>query len=116
MPKPGGAFWKINSGENHVRSRGEPAGSAGYDLNSVAERAVSTVEQGSARRTAFEAVVNRLEDIGVPSICRLNGGVMADRPIWPWPATSASVSTAARCSCRRRALDCIITKAASHAT
>ncbi|MGA9088133.1 MAG: enoyl-CoA hydratase/isomerase family protein [Bradyrhizobium sp.] len=48
--------------------------SAGYDLNSVAERAVSAVEQGSAG-SAFEIVVNRLEDIAVPSICRLNGGV-----------------------------------------
>jgi enoyl-CoA hydratase len=48
--------------------------SAGYDLNSVAERAVSTVEERSAG-SAFEAVVNRLEDIGVPTICRLNGGV-----------------------------------------
>jgi enoyl-CoA hydratase/carnithine racemase len=48
--------------------------SAGYDLNSVAERAVSAVEQKSAGST-FEAVVNRLEDIGIPTICRLNGGV-----------------------------------------
>jgi enoyl-CoA hydratase len=48
--------------------------SAGYDLNSVAERAVSTAEQRSAG-SAFEAVVNRLEDIAVPTICRLNGGV-----------------------------------------
>jgi enoyl-CoA hydratase/carnithine racemase len=48
--------------------------SAGYDLNSVAERAVSTAEQRSAG-SAFEAVVNRLEDIGIPTICRLNGGV-----------------------------------------
>ena len=48
--------------------------SAGYDLNSVAERAVSTTEQRSAG-SAFEVVVNRLEDIGIPSICRLNGGV-----------------------------------------
>jgi enoyl-CoA hydratase len=48
--------------------------SAGYDLNSVAERAGSAVEQNSAG-SAFEAVVNRLEDIGMPSICRLNGGV-----------------------------------------
>ncbi|MDF0582765.1 enoyl-CoA hydratase/isomerase family protein [Bradyrhizobium yuanmingense] len=48
--------------------------SAGYDLNSVAERAVSTSEQQSAG-SAFEAVVNRLEDLGVPTICRLNGGV-----------------------------------------
>ncbi len=48
--------------------------SAGYDLNSVAERAASTVEQQSAG-SAFEVVVNRLEDLGVPTICRLNGGV-----------------------------------------
>ena len=43
--------------------------SAGYDLNSVAERAVSAVEERSAG-SAFEAVVNRLEDIGLPTICR----------------------------------------------
>ncbi|MDE2378397.1 enoyl-CoA hydratase/isomerase family protein [Bradyrhizobium sp.] len=48
--------------------------SAGYDLNSVAERAVSVREQRSAG-SAFEVVVNRLEDLGVPTICRLNGGV-----------------------------------------
>jgi enoyl-CoA hydratase/carnithine racemase len=48
--------------------------SAGYDLNSVAERAVSDVEANSAG-SAFEVVVNRLEDLSVPTICRLNGGV-----------------------------------------
>ena len=48
--------------------------SAGYDLNSVADRAASETEQPSAG-SAFEAVVNRLEDLGVPTICRLNGGV-----------------------------------------
>jgi enoyl-CoA hydratase len=48
--------------------------SAGYDLNSVAERAASNIEQRSAG-SAFEVVVNRLEDIGIPTICRLNGGV-----------------------------------------
>src|SRR3979411_2167991 len=48
--------------------------SAGYDLNSVAERATSAVEERSAG-SAFEVVVNRLEDLGVPTICRLNGGV-----------------------------------------
>lgn len=48
--------------------------SSGYDLGSVAERAVSATEQQSAG-SAFEAVVNRLEDIAVPTICRLNGGV-----------------------------------------
>src|SRR5258706_146844 len=48
--------------------------SAGYDLNSVAERATSAVEERSAG-SAFEVVVNRLEDLGVPTICRINGGV-----------------------------------------
>jgi enoyl-CoA hydratase len=48
--------------------------SAGYDLNSVAERATSSTEQQSAG-SAFEVVVNRLEELGVPTICRLNGGV-----------------------------------------
>src|SRR5437762_9950513 len=48
--------------------------SAGYDLNSLAERATSAVEQKSAG-SAFEVVVNRLEDLSVPTICRLNGGV-----------------------------------------
>jgi enoyl-CoA hydratase len=48
--------------------------SAGYDLNSITERATSTAEEESAG-SAFEVVVNRLEDIGVPTICRLNGGV-----------------------------------------
>ena len=48
--------------------------SAGYDLNSVSERAVSDAEQKSAG-SAFEVVVNRLEDIGISTICRLNGGV-----------------------------------------
>src|ERR1700692_1318410 len=48
--------------------------SAGYDLNSVAERATSSDEQNSAG-SAFEVVVNRLEDLALPTICRLNGGV-----------------------------------------
>src|SRR6476469_6752871 len=48
--------------------------SPGYDLNSVAERATSTTEQQSAG-SAFEVVVNHLEELGVPTICRLNGGV-----------------------------------------
>lgn len=48
--------------------------SSGYDLGSVAERAVSASEQQSAG-SAFEAVVNRLEELRVPTICRLNGGV-----------------------------------------
>jgi enoyl-CoA hydratase len=48
--------------------------SAGYDLGSIAERAASAPEQQTAG-SAFEAVVNRLEDLSVPTICRLNGGV-----------------------------------------
>ena len=48
--------------------------SAGYDLNSVAERATSAREEQSAG-SAFEVVVNRLEDLSLPTICRLNGGV-----------------------------------------
>src|SRR5664279_5315578 len=48
--------------------------SAGYDLNSVAERASSANEERSAG-SAFEVIVNRLEDLSLPTICRLNGGV-----------------------------------------
>jgi enoyl-CoA hydratase len=48
--------------------------SAGYDLGSIAERAATDPEQETAG-SAFEVVANRLEDLGVPTICRLNGGV-----------------------------------------
>ena len=48
--------------------------SAGYDLGSIAELASGTVDQPSAG-SAFELVVNRLEDLTVPTICRLNGGI-----------------------------------------
>src|SRR6202453_4338981 len=48
--------------------------SAGYDLNSITGRATDAVEETSGE-SAFEVMVNRLEDIGVPTICRLNGGV-----------------------------------------
>jgi enoyl-CoA hydratase len=48
--------------------------SAGFDLGSVAERAASAPEQPSAG-SAFEVVANRLEDLAIPTICRLNGGV-----------------------------------------
>jgi enoyl-CoA hydratase/carnithine racemase len=48
--------------------------SAGYDLGSIAERAASAGEQQTAG-SAFEAVANRLEDLAMPTICRLNGGV-----------------------------------------
>jgi enoyl-CoA hydratase/carnithine racemase len=47
--------------------------SAGYDLGSIAERAAGDQDQTAG--TAFEVVVNRLEDLGVPTICALNGGV-----------------------------------------
>src|SRR5262245_60559282 len=47
--------------------------SAGYDLGSLAERANKDEEQTAG--SAFEVVVNRLEDLSVPTICRLNGGV-----------------------------------------
>jgi enoyl-CoA hydratase/carnithine racemase len=47
--------------------------SAGYDLNSVADRAAST--GGQTAGSAFEVMVDRLEDLSVPTICRLNGGV-----------------------------------------
>ncbi len=48
--------------------------SAGYDLGSIAEGAGGAGEAPSAG-SAFEIVVNRLEDLAVPTICRLNGGV-----------------------------------------
>jgi enoyl-CoA hydratase len=47
--------------------------SSGYDLNSVAERSSNTT--GQTAGSAFEVMVDRLEDLGVPTICRLNGGV-----------------------------------------
>src|ERR1700759_2674690 len=46
--------------------------SAGYDLNSVAERA--STPSGQTAGSAFGVMVDRLEDLGVPTICRLNGG------------------------------------------
>src|ERR1700736_4073893 len=47
--------------------------SAGYDLGSIAERAANAQEQTAG--SAFEGVVKRLEDLAVPTICRINGGV-----------------------------------------
>jgi enoyl-CoA hydratase len=47
--------------------------SAGYDLGSIAERSANAQEQTAG--SAFEIVVNRLEDLALPTICRLNGGV-----------------------------------------
>lgn len=48
--------------------------STGYDLGSIAERAATDPDQQTAG-SAFEVVANRLEDLSVPTICRLNGGV-----------------------------------------
>jgi enoyl-CoA hydratase/carnithine racemase len=47
--------------------------SAGFDLGTVAERA--TTSNGESAGSAFEVVANRLEDLALPTICRLNGGV-----------------------------------------
>src|SRR5947209_5951980 len=47
--------------------------SSGYDLGSIAERAAKGNEQTAG--SAFELMVDRLEDLAVPTICRLNGGV-----------------------------------------
>ncbi len=48
--------------------------SAGYDLGSIAERAASAPAEQTAG-SAFEVVANRLEDLSISTICRLNGGV-----------------------------------------
>jgi enoyl-CoA hydratase/carnithine racemase len=48
--------------------------SAGYDLGSIAERATGAPAEQTAG-SAFEVVANRLEDLSMPTICRLNGGV-----------------------------------------
>jgi enoyl-CoA hydratase/carnithine racemase len=47
--------------------------SAGFDLGEVEKRA--TIEAGKPADSAVETVANRLEDLAVPTICRLNGGV-----------------------------------------
>jgi len=47
--------------------------SSGYDLGSIAKRQASGQQQVAG--TSFEAVTNRLEELAVPTICRLNGGV-----------------------------------------
>jgi enoyl-CoA hydratase len=47
--------------------------SAGYDLGSIAERAANDETQIAG--STFEIVVNRLEDLAIPTICRINGGV-----------------------------------------
>jgi enoyl-CoA hydratase/carnithine racemase len=47
--------------------------SAGYDLGSIGARSGAAQEHTAG--SAFEVVVNRLEDLSMPTICRLNGGV-----------------------------------------
>ena len=47
--------------------------SAGYDLGSIGDRTAGAEKRSAG--SAFEIVVDRLEDLGVPTICRLNGGV-----------------------------------------
>jgi enoyl-CoA hydratase len=48
--------------------------SAGFDLTAIAARAEHAPTETSSG-SAFEAVADRLEDLAVPTICRLNGGV-----------------------------------------
>jgi enoyl-CoA hydratase len=48
--------------------------SAGFDLGGIAEGA-SSAPAAETTGASFEAVANRLEDLAVPTICRLNGGV-----------------------------------------
>jgi enoyl-CoA hydratase/carnithine racemase len=47
--------------------------SAGFDLSAIASRAASSAD--AAAPLSFETVVNRLDDLAKPTICRLNGGV-----------------------------------------
>jgi enoyl-CoA hydratase len=54
--------------------------SAGFDLGSIAERAGTEPppakgDKDDTSSSAFEVVANRLEDLALPTICRLNGGV-----------------------------------------
>ena len=47
---------------------------AGFDLGTVAARVDGAPDEQSAA-SGFETVADRLEDLAVPTICRLNGGV-----------------------------------------
>jgi enoyl-CoA hydratase len=51
--------------------------STGFDLNAISERAAGEAKPApeGTSGSAFEAVANRLEDLPLPTICRLNGGV-----------------------------------------
>lgn len=48
--------------------------SAGFDLGTIANRAADA-PASATEPIAFETVANRLEDLALPTICRLNGGV-----------------------------------------
>jgi enoyl-CoA hydratase/carnithine racemase len=47
---------------------------AGFDLGTIAERTANAADEQSAG-SAFEVVADRLENLALPTICRLNGGV-----------------------------------------
>ncbi|MFN5571990.1 MAG: enoyl-CoA hydratase/isomerase family protein, partial [Bradyrhizobium sp.] len=47
--------------------------SAGYDLGAIGGAAETSPAGGTG--PSFESVVDRLEDLALPTICRLNGGV-----------------------------------------
>jgi enoyl-CoA hydratase/carnithine racemase len=47
--------------------------SAGFDLNAIAARSVSA--EAARQTVGFEQVADRLENLSLPTICRLNGGV-----------------------------------------
>lgn len=49
--------------------------SAGFDLGEMANRVGGQAPPGSTGSLSFETVANRLEDLALPTICRLNGGV-----------------------------------------
>jgi enoyl-CoA hydratase len=48
---------------------------SGYHLGDLQDRQPGPAAPDPSQPSAFEAVVNALEDISVPTICRLNGGV-----------------------------------------
>jgi enoyl-CoA hydratase/carnithine racemase len=49
--------------------------SSGYHLGDLQERASAQGETAAPRSTAFGDMVDKLENLRVPTICRLNGGV-----------------------------------------
>ena len=49
--------------------------SAGFDLRAVGAHAVDPNDAPRRVDVSFETLANRLEDVAIPTICRLNGGV-----------------------------------------